>query len=210
MVSGLLLVMAALAAAPAVEPGFTPLFNGKDLAGWQLVRGRGTGYVVRDGMIVCPADGGGNLFTAKEYANFVLRLEFRLSDGGNNGVGIRAPLQGDAAYQGMEIQVIDDYAGRYADLKPWQYTGAIYELFPPKRGALKKAGEWNDYEITANGRRVSVKLNGTVIVDADLDTIKDPAILKKHPGASRASGHIGLLGHGTLVEFRNLRVKELP
>lgn len=201
--------MAALAAAPA-EPGFTSLFNGKDLSGWKLVRGRGAGYVVQNGIIVCPADGGGNLFTEKEYANFVLRLDFRLSDGGNNGVGIRAPYEGDAAYQGMEIQVIDDYAARYANLEPWQRVGSVYNVFPAKTGALKKAGQWNAYEITADGRRVTVKLNGTVVVDGDLDSVKDPAVLKKHPGLARASGHVGFLGHGTKVEFRNVRIKELP
>lgn len=205
----LLMAMAALAAG-AVEPGFQPLFNGKDLSGWQLVRGRGPGYVVKKGVIVCPKNGGGNLFTEKEYANFILRLEFRLSGGGNNGVGIRAPLEGDAAYQGMEIQVIDDYAKRYARLKPYQYTGSIYDVFPAKRGALKKAGQWNEYEIMADGRRVSIKLNGTVIVDADLDSVTDPAVLKKHPGLARRAGHIGFLGHGTKVEFRNVRIKEMP
>ena len=201
--------MAALAAAPA-EPGFTPLFNGKDLSGWKLVHGRGQGYLAKKGIIVCPAKGGGNLYTEKEYANFVLRLDFRLSKGGNNGIGIRAPLEGDAAYQGMEIQVLDDYAKRYRNLQPWQHTGSIYNVVPAKTGVLKKAGQWNEYEITADGRRVSIKLNGVVVVDADLDSVKDPEVLKKHPGLARASGHIGFLGHGTKVEFRNIRVKELP
>lgn len=205
----LLMAMAALAAW-AVEPGFQPLFNGKDLSGWQLVRGRGPGYVVKKGVIVCPKNGGGNLYTEKEYADFVLRLEFRLSGGGNNGIGIRAPLKGDAAYQGMEIQVLDDYAKRYARLRPAQYTGSIYDVFPAKRGALKKAGQWNEMEIAAEGRRISIKLNGTQIVDADLDSVEDPEVLKKHPGLARRAGHIGFLGHGTKVEFRNVRIKELP
>ncbi|HWQ55063.1 MAG TPA: DUF1080 domain-containing protein [Bryobacteraceae bacterium] len=210
MLAGLVFVMAAFAAAPA-EPGFVPLFNGKDLSGWKLVGGRGAGYVVEKGMIVCPADGGGNLFTEKEYADFILRLDFRLSDGGNNGVGIRAPYEGDAAYQGMEIQVLDHYAARYAKLEPWQLTGSIYNVFPsmaPK--ALKKAGVWNTYEITAQGRHITVKLNGTVTADADLDSVTDPEVLKKHPGLKRAAGHIGFLGHGTKVEFCNVRLKPLP
>jgi hypothetical protein len=197
------------AGAFAAEPGFHPLFNGKSLDGWKLVGGRGPGYVVEKGIIVCPADGGGNLFTEKEYGNFVLRLDFRLSEGGNNGVGIRAPFEGDAAYQGMEIQVLDDYAERYKDIKPGQHAGSIYDVFPAKQGILKRAGEWNSYEITAKGRQVSIRLNGTVIVDANLDTVKDPAVLKRHPGLARTSGHIGFLGHGTRVEFRNVRVKEL-
>jgi hypothetical protein len=95
-------------------------------------------------------------------------------------------------------------------LKPTQYQGSIYDVVPAKRGFLKKAGEWNSEEVTANGRRIQVKLNGTVIVDANLDDIKDPEVLKKHPGLARTKGHIGFLGHGSLVEFRNIAVKELP
>src|SRR5512143_2538929 len=83
--------------AAQAEAGFTPLFNGKNLDGWRLVGGTGAGYNVEGDRIVCPPDGGGNLFTEKEYANFVLRLEFKLSPGGNNGIGLRAPLEGDAA-----------------------------------------------------------------------------------------------------------------
>jgi len=170
----------------------------------------GPGYIVEGDRIVCPSDGGGNLFTEKEYANFILRVEFKLSPGGNNGVGLRAPYEGDAAYQGMEIQVLDDPAEQYKDIQPGQHSGSIYLVFPAKQGALKPTGEWNSYEITANGRHVSINLNGTMVVDADLDTMKDPRILRQHPGLARTTGHIGLLGHRSHVEFRNIRVKELP
>ncbi len=201
---------AAALAGGLAEPGFRPLFNGRSLDGWRLVGGVGRGYQVEDGRIVCPSDGGGNLFTEKEYANFVLRLEFKLSEGGNNGIGLRAPYQGDAAYQGMEIQVLDDPAPVYRSIRPAQHCGSIYDVFPAREGALKPTGEWNAYEITANGRRVSVRLNGTLIVDADLDTVTDPAVVKRHPGLARKAGHIGLLGHGSRVEFRNIRLRELP
>ena len=195
----------------AAEPGFVPLFDAKSLAGWTLARGRGPGYVVENGILVCPADGGGNLFTEKEYANFVLRLEFRMSEGANSGVGIRAPLEGDAAYQGMEIQILDDGAERYRGrLKPAQFHGSIYDVFPARQGFRKPVGQWNEEEIAADGRRIKVVLNGNVIVDADLDTVTDPAVLKKHPGLARKSGHVGFLGHGTRVDFRNIRIKELP
>ena len=207
--AGVLFAAVAFGAAPA-EPGFQALFNGRNLEGWKLVGGVGPGYVVEGGRIVCPPDGGGNLFTEKEYGNFVLRLEFKLSEGGNNGVGLRAPYEGDAAYQGMEIQVLDDPAPRYKDIKPAQHCGSIYDVFPARQGALKPTGQWNAYEITANGRRIAIRLNGKTIVDADLDTARDPAVLKRHPGLARATGHIGFLGHKSHVEFRNVRVKELP
>jgi len=202
---GLFLIADSLA---AKEPSFVPLFDGKSLDGWTLVEKKGLGYTVQDGNLVCPKDGGGNLFTVKEFANFVFRFEFRTEPAGNNGVGIRSPLTGDAAYQGMEIQILDTAYDK--PLRPAQYHGSIYDVVPAKRGFLKKAGEWNNEEITANGRQIQVKLNGTVIVDANLDDIKDPEVLKKHPGLARTNGHIGFLGHGSLVEFRNIAIKELP
>ncbi len=200
-----------MGSAAAAEKGFVSLFNGRDLTGWQLVKGKGPGYVVENGVLVCPADGGGNLFTDREYANFVLRLEFKLEENSNNGVGIRAPLEGDAAYQGMEIQILDDNGPEYkGKLKPWQYHGSVYEIAPARQGFLKPVGQWNQQEIVADGRRIKVKLNGTWIVDTNLDDVKDPELLKRHPGVARASGYIGFLGHGTRVEFRNIRIRVLP
>ncbi len=200
----------AAAIAGCAEPGFIPLFDGKTLDGWTLVGGRGPGYVVEEGKIVCPADGGGNLYTKREYADFVFRFEFRMEPGGNNGIGIRAPLAGDAAYAGMEIQILDDQHPKYRSwIKPEQYHGSVYDVIPARTGYLKPAGEWNEEEITADGRRITVKLNGVIILDNSLDIVKEPEVLKKHPGLARASGHIGFLGHGTRVEFRNVRVKAL-
>jgi hypothetical protein len=193
----------------AAESGFTDLFNGKNLDGWTLVGGRGPGYVVENGILVCPADGGGNLLTEKDYANFILRLDFKMEPAGNNGVGIRAPLTGDIAYSGMEIQILDQDHPKYKNLQPWQRTGSVYHVAAAQKDALKPAGEWNSYEITANGKKITVKLNGTVINDADLSTVTDPAILAKHPGIQRTTGRIGFLGHGTRVEFRNIRIREL-
>lgn len=201
----------AFAASAEPEPGFRSLFDGKSLKGWQISGKKGEGYVAENGILVCPKTGGGNLLTDREYSNFVFRFEFRLEEGSNNGVGIRAPLEGDAAYQGMEIQILDDGAPVYQGrLKPAQYHGSIYDVVAAKQGFKKKTGEWNSEEIKAQGRRITVTLNGAVIVDADLDTVKDPEILKKHPGIARASGYLGFLGHGTRVELRNIRIKELP
>lgn len=206
------LLMFGLTLPAQTEPGFQPLFDGKSLNGWVLMRGTGPGYVVEDGAIVCPKEGGGNLYTEREYANFVLRLEWRLWEGGNNGIGIRAPLEGDAAYAGIEIQVLDDEAAIYQKmgLKPTQYTGSIYDVVPAKRGYVRRNGEWNTQEIVADGRKIRISLNSQLILDADLSAITDPAVLKKHPGLARAAGHIGFLGHGTRVEFRNIRIRPLP
>ena len=207
------------------EQGFTSLFNGKDFTGW--VYGRrangtenrsGKGYQIENGVIFSTKEDGGNLYTENQYADFVFRFDFKLTENANNGIGIRAPLEGDAAYVAIEIQVLDDGGSSYTKLQPYQYHGSIYGMVPSKRGFQKPVGEWNSEEITARGRRITVTLNGTVIVDADLDDVKDEAMLKSHRdlskpegsrGIANAKGHIGLLGHGARVEFRNLRIKEL-
>lgn len=191
------------------EAGFKPLFDGKTLDGWTLTNKQGPGYVIEDEVLVCPAEGGGNLFTSEEYSDFVLRFEVKMQAGGNNGVGIRSPLEGDPAYVAMEIQVLDDDAEQYANLQPYQFHGSIYGVVAAKRGSLKPAGEWNEEEIMVNGRHVKITLNGDVIVDANLDDVKDENVLAAHPGLARTSGHIGFLGHGTRVEFRNIRLKNL-
>ena len=207
---------AAAPAAQKVEEGFTPLFNGKNLDGWVYgtAKGKptkaGNGYQVRDGAIYCTVDDGGNLFTEKQYGDFELRFDFKLTPGANNGIAIRAPLSGNAAYEGMELQVLDDAAEKYANLRPEQYHGSIYDCFAAKRGHQKPVGEWNEQVVIAKGRQITVKLNGETIVDANLDDLKDPEKLKKHPGLANQTGHIGFLGHGAEVEFRNLRIKELP
>jgi len=186
---------------------YRPLFNGKDLAGWT---GHTQGYAVEDGAIVCkPA--GGRLFTADEYADFSFRFDFKTAPGGNNGVGIRAPLEGDPAYVGMEIQILDDGAEIYKSIQPWQTHGSVYGIVAAKRGFLKPAGEWNHEEIIARGRHVTVVLNGQTIVDADIDEASKAGTLdgKDHPGLKRTSGHIGFLGHGARIEFDNIRIKPL-
>jgi hypothetical protein len=201
---------------PYAEPGYTPIFNGKDLDDWVYgTKGnamkQGVGYQVDPSqrIVYCTVKDGGNLYTKKEYANFILRFEFKLTENANNGIGIRAPLEGDSAYTGMEIQVLDDSGPEYKKLRPAQYHGSIYDVFPCERGFQKPLGQWNEEEIMADGRHVRIILNSHVIVDANLDDVKDEAKLKKHPGLANKTGHIGFLGHGARVEFRNLRVKEL-
>lgn len=209
------LLIAVLCLTPLLgaEEGFTSLFNGTDLRGWVLVyKSKSTkGYLAQDGKIVCPADGGGNLLTVNEYSNFIFRFEFRTAPGGNNGVGIWAPLAGDVSKTGIEIQILDQDNEKYKGwLKPWQHHGSIYGIIPAQKDALKPAGEWNQEEILVEQRRIVVTLNGVVITNGDLNSVTDPKIISAHPGMMRSRGHVGFLGHGSLVEFRNIRIKELP
>jgi len=200
---------------PNAEEGFTPLFNGKDLGGW--IYGKkaggearsGAGYGVENGALFCTAKDGGNLYTEREYGDFILRFEFKLAENANNGIALRAPLEGDPAFVGMRIQVLDDSGSEYKLLRPEQYHGSIYDCFAAKRGSLKPVGEWNTEEISARGRRVTVTVNGQAVVEASLDDLQDEAKLKKHPGLKNAKGHIGILGYGARAEFRHLRIKEL-
>jgi hypothetical protein len=190
--------------------GFVPLFNGKNLDGWKKYDSKKDVWLVEKEMIVCTGGGGGWLGTEREYANFELRLEYRLEPGGNSGVYIRAPEKGHISRVGMEIQILDDNHPKYAEIDYYQYTGSIYHVVGPSRRAVKPAGQWNALTIRADGRRIVVILNGKKIVDADLDHCrKDPAVAKVHPGLARTTGHIGLQSHSERVEFRNLRIKEL-
>ena len=197
------------AMAQKAEKGFTPLFNGENLDGWV---GNKQSYQAKEGMIVIEPQGGGggNLFTEKEYGDFVLRFEFQLTPGANNGLGIHAPLEGDAAYVGKELQILDSEHEEYAKLETYQYHGSVYGVMPAKRGFLKPTGEWNQQEVIVNHPKIKIILNGTTILEGDyLEASKNGTLDKKeHPGLQRSSGHIGFLGHGDVVRFRNIRIKE--
>ena len=190
--------------------GFVALFNGRDLDNWV---GDKDSYVVEEGMIVIKPDkgSGGNLYTEKEYADFILRFEFQLTPAANNGLGIRAPLTGDVAYQGMELQILDNTAPVYETLQPYQYHGSVYGVIPAKRGFLNPVGEWNYEEVYVQGTEIKVSLNGTVIVDGDIADARDNGTMdhRDHPGLHNKTGHIGFLGHGSVVKFRNIRIKDL-
>jgi Domain of Unknown Function (DUF1080) len=199
---------AASADQPAPE-GFEPLFNGKDLMGWKVHNGKLSVWGAEPGILYVSGSGGGWLMTEKEYSDFEIRLEFKIPKMGNSGVALRAPMKGDPAYQGMEIQILDDanYKTNYKGLRTVQLTGSIYDVVPPSKDATKPYGEWNSMHITAKGPHVTVELNGAVTVDANLEEHKERS--DKHPGLLRKSGHLGLQSHDGRVEFRNIWVKPL-
>jgi HEAT repeat protein len=192
------------------KEGFRVLFDGTNLNEWT---GNKKDYVVESGNIVLyPSQNfGGNLYTKEQFDNFIFRFEFMLTPGSNNGLGIRAPLEGDAAYGGMELQILDNDAPVYKNLQIYQYHGSVYGVIPAKRGYLKPVGEWNYQEVIADGDRIKVILNGTTILDGNIrEASKNGTIDKRdHPGLLNKTGHIGFLGHGSLVKFRNIRIKPL-
>lgn len=199
--------LAALSLGSVCAGEFVNLFNGHDFTNWG---GSGktmqNGYEVKDGTITstqkCRF-----LQTDKEYSSYVLEFEFKLTPGANNGLGIHYPGQGDAAYTGMEIQILDNSHPKYAKLKDYQYHGGLYTLVAPKKGFQKPVGEWNKQIVTVDGPKIKVELNGTVIMEADLDEINKSN--PKHEGAKRREGHIAFCGHGDIVSFKSIRIKEL-
>lgn len=195
------------------KEGFKVLFDGTNMYEWT---GNLVDYTLKDGCIeVNPETSfGGNLYTVKEYGNFIFRFDFQLSPGGNNGVGIRTPMEGDAAYVGMEIQILDCEHEIYKDITPLQHHGSVYGIIPAMadhHSAFRPAGEWNSEEIMADGDHIRVTVNGQVILDGNIReaTVNGTADHKEHPGLFNKTGHIGFLGHGSPLKFRNIRIKEL-
>jgi hypothetical protein len=191
------------------KAGFESLFDGSHLDKWT---GNKVGYALEDGVIVThPELGGGNIYTAEEYSDFEFKFEFQLTPGANNGLGIRTPLTGDAAYVGMELQILDNESPIYKSLKPYQYHGSVYGVIPSRRGFLKPTGEWNEQTVIAKGSNIKIILNGQVILDGDIKEASKNGTPdgREHPGLLNSKGHIGFLGHGDVVRFRNIRIKKL-
>lgn len=192
------------------KAGYKVLFDGTNMHEWM---GNTTDYTIEGGnMVVNPKPGTrGNLYSKEEYSDFVFRFEFKLTPGANNGLGIRAPLEGDAAYTGIELQILDNEADIYKSLEPYQYHGSAYGVLTAKRGFLKPVGEWNYQEVIVKGPKIKVVLNGTTILDGDLTEARKNGTLdhKDHPGIHRTSGYLSFLGHGSVLSFRNMRIKDL-
>jgi hypothetical protein len=197
---------------------FQPVFNGRDLTGWA---GAIDNYAVEGGTIVCQPDKGGTLFTEQQFDDFVVRVEFQLPPGGNNGLAIRYPGRGHGTWDSFcELQVLDDGHPRYNDpqhpefydLKPQQAHGSVYARVPAHRGYLRPTGQWNFQEATIIGSTVQVELNGFLILDTD-DARVDPEKLMYHPdrfqGRGNRRGHFGFNGHKDPVRFRGIRIQQL-
>ena len=164
-------------------------------------------WMAKDGILATDGSAGGWISTDAEYDDFELSLEFRISEGGNSGVFIRAPRQGDPAYTGMEIQILDDYAQKYADLKSWQYTASLYGVVPAKPGFSMAANQWQKMYVVCDGPIIKISLNGELVVDTNL--IDHMWLEKHHPGLKRRGGFIGFQAHGSRVEYKNITIKEL-
>ncbi|MDO5570943.1 MAG: DUF1080 domain-containing protein [Bacteroidales bacterium] len=190
------------------KDGYINLFNGKSLENFI---NNSDEYYVEDGCIVKKPKGYGNLYSKEEYCNFILRFEFQLTPGANNGLGLRHEVMpANKGYLGMELQIIDNDDPQYKDLKPYQYHGGLYNYVAAERGFLKPVGQWNSQEVIADGKNIKVILNNHVILDTNLDdATKDIPAEKIQKGLMTPCGHIAFLGHESTIRIRYIRIKKL-
>ena len=189
------------------ERDWKSIFNGEDLTGWEPVDSPRNAWGTEEGLLFTTGEGGGWLSSAEEYEDFELRLDYRVPENGNSGVFIRAPRGGNPAFEGSEIQVLDDYGSEYRTLEPWQYTGAVYATAAPSRRVTLPAGEWQQMRIRADGPHVQVWVNGLHVVDTNLNDHLDK--LADHPGLTRTRGYLGFQNHGSRLDYRNIELHEL-
>lgn len=205
------------------KQGFEVLFDGRSLEKWH---GNTTSYVPVDGNIYVSAHygGNGNLYTNKKYSDFIYRFEFCFDVVGvNNGIGLRTSDGVDAAYEGMEIQVLDNMADIYKNLAPYQYHGSVYGIHIPKKLDFGPIRTWHTEEIVAKGDYIKVTVDGTVVTECNIreackghnvapdGSQHNPYTIdhKNHPGLFNKEGYISFCGHGPGVMFRNIRILDL-
>jgi hypothetical protein len=189
--------------------GFKSIFNGRDFTGWA---GPTNEYEVVKDAIQCRPHKGGTIYNTNVYSDFMARVEIKLPPGGNNGLAIRYPGEGDTAYLGMcESQVLDDNYEKATGEKidPRQAHGSAYGMVAAARGYQHPIGEWNFEEVTVQGPKIKVELNGTIILDCDLSTVHEYMADHPHPGKDRTSGYFGFAGHNDPVAFRHIQIKPL-
>jgi hypothetical protein len=191
------------------EEGFEPIFNRKNLGGWherQVTKGQEGRWSVVDGILQAKA-GSGWLGTEKQYGDFVLRVSWNISPGGNSGVFFRVPdtkFKGSPSEAGFEIQILDDFSDKYkGKLQPYQYCGGLYHFLPVSKSVFKGADVWQTYELTARGDHITLVFNGEKVIETDISKNTE---MKKRPH----KGFIGLQNHGSDVSFGAIEIKELP
>ena len=172
-------------------------------------------WKVEDGILSGGEPRGSWLLSEKTYADFILEFDFLLGERGNSGCALRAPLAGDPAFDGIEVQMADVRYNPQASES--ELTGGLYRAVAPRQQVYRPT-EWNHYRITCRGAMVTVDLNGTRILGVDLD--KETTVVKRHDGtdapplkARPRRGHIGfqeLSGGDSRVRIRNARITELP
>jgi hypothetical protein len=193
--------------------GYKLLFDGQTLNGWAATV-KPEGWAAEGGHIICRGTGSGYLYTEQKFENFILELEYRTKPNVNSGIFFRWSDLSDPVHTGLEMQILDTYDQKEMNRHS---SGALYDLVAPSANAVRKAGEWNQVVIKCEGSSIQLNLNGTLVVDADIDQWSEAG---KNPDGTPNKfkyawkdmprlGHIGLQDHGGYVEFRNIKIKEL-
>ncbi len=193
---------------------FVSLLSGKALEGWVVHEGQDDAWSREGDVISCRGAGGGWIRTEKEYSDFHMKFDYRYHSGCNTGVGIRCPSEGNPTFTGIEIQLLDDGAEKYKNLRADQYTGSIYyQVAPSQKPKLKSPQEWNQCEVICISDQLTIKINGEIVNEINLARPADnsqPSSSKHWKLAERPPiGHLALQGHPSQVDFRNLFVKDL-
>lgn len=190
-----------------VELGYRPLFNGRDLSGWEPVGDAAEAcWSVEDGLLVCSGKKGPWLRSHEEFDDFNLRLEYRLSTGGNSGMYVRVPKDGNHHRDndtlppaGFEVQILDDAAPAHLTLKDYQYSASIYDIAGANPRVSRPVGEWNSLEINCNGQHVTTWHNGHRVTNVTAETAPLLALRS-------TKGFLGLQNHNTVVRLRDIRL----
>jgi hypothetical protein len=205
----------------AGKDGWTPLFNGKDLAGWRGYKkadATGTRWKVEDGLLVLDPGtgqdtrGARDIITTETFDNFDLRWEWKISQGGNSGVKYFV-LEDEASAIGHEYQLIDDERHADAKIGPHRQTAAFYDVLPAADRPMKPAGEWNVSEVRAHGTHVEHWLNGKKVLAYELDSpaLREAIAKSKFKDIARfgkpQKGYILIQDHGNQVSFRKIEIK---
>lgn len=192
-------------AAEKDDDGFVQMFNGKDLTGWQTTGN----WLVQEGNIITlePRKGesgwqryGDYLTTTRKYKDFVIDLEFKYNAKGNSGVFLRIGDPNNHVESGFEVQILDTYGKPQEELSHHD-AGGVIRTQAPSKNAIKPAGEWNHYNITVDGNKLTVVLNGETINEINLAE----SAMKDRP----EEGYISFQDEGKPVWYRNVRIKEL-
>lgn len=204
-----LLVLASTLAAEDKDDGFVPLFNGKNLEGW-VVKGKAEGWQVKNGIIRSEGDKGGEwLRSAKEYGDYILKVDWKVSKDGNSGVFIRIPDKGSPWQNGYEVQISS------APRDDLHCTAALYGYAAVKPRPNEDADKWHTFEIHCIGTKIKVIADGVIVVDVDQTKLTAPDEKGyTDPKTKPLKGYVGLqdshAAAGSYIEFRNVRIKELP